>query len=165
MTALSRGVMARRAGTDERTDDGMTTYSDSTKMNKKDYQIEKLTAERDALQNEVARVKRIANANLGNGWTEQQRGNRYRNRALALLQMAQSQRATGRNWKHNYWQMHKRATAAETQLAAAQAEAGKLRGLLEELPKHIDQDYFYDEGFMSRVIAALAPGQAGTVAE
>ncbi len=118
----------------------MTTYSDSTKSNKKDYQIEKLTAERDALQNEVARVKRIANANLGNGWTEQQRGNRYRNRALALPQQAAHHRTIARVRAIGNEALDvcvgivtrekARAVAAETQLAAAQAEAGKLRAAL-----------------------------------
>ena len=39
---------------------------------------------------------------------------------------------------------------------AAEQRAQALRALLAELPQHIDQDYWYDQGYSARVAQALA---------
>lgn len=82
------------------------------------------------------------------------RGDTYRARALALLKQVAHFRWAFGMWKDN-------AYAVKAQLTTAEARAAQLAALLEELPKHIDQDYFYDKGFMRRVAVALAAPASG----
>lgn len=84
------------------------------------------------------------------------RGDTYRARALALLQQLQAYRLAF----YLSVQLWEDYIAAEARAARAEGEAAEARALLVELPKHVDQDYFYDQGFMKRVSAVLAAAQA-----